>query len=68
MILPAYAHDVTMFQTPKPLMEKRRRARFNNCLKHLKTLVMDASRDVSIPHIIIILGVDMRVSDSMFAW
>lgn len=33
----------------KPIMEKRRRARINNCLMELKTLILDAmKKDVSI--------------------
>ncbi|EDV90858.1 GH12946 [Drosophila grimshawi] len=33
----------------KPIMEKRRRARINNCLNELKTLILDATKkDVSI--------------------
>lgn len=37
-------------QSNKPIMEKRRRARINNCLNELKTLILDAmKKDVSIP-------------------
>lgn len=37
------------FQSNKPIMEKRRRARINNCLNELKTLILDAmKKDVSI--------------------
>lgn len=36
-------------QSNKPIMEKRRRARINNCLNELKTLILDATKkDVSI--------------------
>jgi len=28
----------------KPIMEKRRRARINNCLNELKTLILDATK------------------------
>lgn len=36
-------------QSNKPIMEKRRRARINNCLNELKTLILDAmKKDVSI--------------------
>lgn len=35
-------------QSNKPIMEKRRRARINNCLNELKTLILDAmKKDVS---------------------
>ena len=35
-------------QSNKPIMEKRRRARINNCLNDLKTLILDAmKKDVS---------------------
>lgn len=30
------------FQTNKPIMEKKRRARINNCLNELKDLLVDA--------------------------
>ena len=37
-----------LFQSNKPIMEKRRRARINNCLNELKTLILDAmKKDVS---------------------
>lgn len=36
------------FQSNKPIMEKRRRARINNCLNELKSLILDAmKKDVS---------------------
>lgn len=36
-------------QSNKPIMEKRRRARINNCLNELKTLILDATKkDVSL--------------------
>lgn len=36
-------------QSNKPIMEKRRRARINNCLNELKALILDATKkDVSI--------------------
>ena len=39
-----------MLQSNKPIMEKRRRARINNCLNELKTLILDAmKKDVSVP-------------------
>lgn len=39
-----------MLQSNKPIMEKRRRARINNCLNDLKALILDAmKKDVSIP-------------------
>lgn len=35
-------------QSNKPIMEKRRRARINNCLNELKALILDATKkDVS---------------------
>lgn len=38
-----------MLQSNKPIMEKRRRARINNCLNDLKALILDAmKKDVSI--------------------
>lgn len=38
----------TSFQTNKPIMEKKRRARINNCLNELKDLLVDAmDKDVS---------------------
>jgi hypothetical protein len=38
-----------LFQSNKPIMEKRRRARINNCLNELKTLILDAmKKDVSV--------------------
>lgn len=38
-----------VLQSNKPIMEKRRRARINNCLNELKTLILDAmKKDVSI--------------------
>lgn len=38
-----------ILQSNKPIMEKRRRARINNCLNELKTLILDAmKKDVSI--------------------
>jgi hypothetical protein len=41
--------DVYLFQSNKPIMEKRRRARINNCLAQLKSLVLESMRkDVSI--------------------
>lgn len=37
-----------LLQSNKPIMEKRRRARINNCLNELKTLILDAmKKDVS---------------------
>lgn len=37
-----------VFQSNKPIMEKRRRARINNSLNELKTLILDAmKKDVS---------------------
>lgn len=40
---------VFLFQATKPIMEKRRRARINQCLSELKTLILDAlNKDVSI--------------------
>lgn len=37
------------FQSTKPIMEKRRRARINNSLSELKNLILDAlKKDVSI--------------------
>jgi hypothetical protein len=40
---------VSFVQSNKPIMEKRRRARINNCLNELKTLILDAmKKDVSI--------------------
>jgi hypothetical protein len=37
-------------QSNKPIMEKRRRARINNSLNELKTLILDAmKKDVSCP-------------------
>lgn len=37
-----------LLQSNKPIMEKRRRARINNCLNDLKTLILDAmKKDVS---------------------
>lgn len=36
------------FQTNKPIMEKRRRARINHCLNELKSLILEAmKKDVS---------------------
>lgn len=36
-------------QNNKPIMEKKRRARINNCLNELKTLILEAlKKDVSI--------------------
>lgn len=41
--------DFFFLQSNKPIMEKRRRARINNCLNELKTLILDAmKKDVSI--------------------
>lgn len=38
-----------VLQSNKPIMEKRRRARINNCLNELKSLILDAmKKDVSI--------------------
>lgn len=38
-----------LLQSNKPIMEKRRRARINNCLNELKALILDAmKKDVSI--------------------
>lgn len=40
---------ISVLQSNKPIMEKRRRARINNCLNDLKTLILDAmKKDVSI--------------------
>jgi hypothetical protein len=37
------------FQTHKPIMEKRRRARINHCLNEIKSLILEAmNKDVSI--------------------
>lgn len=42
---------LSRLQSNKPIMEKRRRARINNCLNELKTLILDAmKKDVSILH------------------
>lgn len=39
---------VTLFQTMKPLLEKRRRARINDSINHLKTLILPLTgKDVS---------------------
>ena len=39
----------TFFQSSKPIMEKRRRARINESLGQLKTLILDAlKKDVSL--------------------
>jgi Helix-loop-helix DNA-binding domain len=39
---------LSSLQSNKPIMEKRRRARINNCLNELKTLILDAmKKDVS---------------------
>lgn len=44
-----------MLQSNKPIMEKRRRARINNCLNDLKTLILDAmKKDVSIFTLLIV--------------
>lgn len=38
-----------LLQSNKPIMEKRRRARINNCLNELKALILDAmKKDVSL--------------------
>lgn len=38
----------SQFQNNKPIMEKKRRARINQCLNELKTLILDAlKKDVS---------------------
>lgn len=40
--------SLSFLQSNKPIMEKRRRARINNCLNELKTLILDATKkDVS---------------------
>nr|CAD7430225.1 unnamed protein product [Timema monikensis] len=42
---PTSPSDVTvLFQSNKPIMEKRRRARINHCLNELKTLILDAMK------------------------
>lgn len=52
------------FQTMKPLMEKRRRARINNSLNHLKNLILPLTgRDVSWYIHLNICNTDFR-----FAW
>lgn len=43
-------NNITLFllQNNKPIMEKRRRARINQCLNELKALILDATnKDVS---------------------
>lgn len=41
-------YDVSHLQSSKPIMEKRRRARINESLGQLKTLILDAlKKDVS---------------------
>lgn len=46
-------NDISIFkifflQTHKPIMEKRRRARINQCLNEIKTLILEAmKKDVS---------------------
>lgn len=41
----------SFLQSNKPIMEKRRRARINNCLNELKTLILDAmKKDVSLKY------------------
>lgn len=41
-------HVYYLFQTNKPIMEKKRRARINQCLNELKDLLIDATNtDVS---------------------
>lgn len=45
-------NDLCLFQASKPLMEKRRRERINNCLDQLKTLILEATKkDVSFPRL-----------------
>lgn len=45
----SYNNFIFFFQSNKPIMEKRRRARINNCLNELKTLILDAmKKDVSL--------------------
>lgn len=40
--------NIFLLQSNKPIMEKRRRARINNCLNELKALILDAmKKDVS---------------------
>nr|CAD7591665.1 unnamed protein product [Timema genevievae] len=36
--------SLSLFQSNKPIMEKRRRARINHCLNELKTLILDAMK------------------------
>lgn len=44
-----YSFLFLSFQSTKPIMEKRRRARINNSLSELKNLILDAlKKDVSI--------------------
>lgn len=39
----------SFFQSNKPIMEKKRRARINHCLNELKTLILEAmKKDVSV--------------------
>lgn len=41
--------SLSLPQSNKPIMEKRRRARINNCLNELKALILDATKkDVSV--------------------
>lgn len=45
----SFSLSLSFLQSNKPIMEKRRRARINNCLNELKTLILDATKkDVSI--------------------
>jgi len=46
---------VVFFQINKPLMEKKRRERINNCLNQLKAFLMEATKkDVSLPLSVVI--------------
>lgn len=38
--------DVFILQIRKPLMEKRRRARINDCLNELKSMLLDADAEL----------------------
>lgn len=47
-MVPIHKSCFSCFQSNKPIMEKKRRARINNCLNELKNLLLEAMRkDVS---------------------
>lgn len=51
--------------TPKPLIEKRRRARINNCLNQLKSMIIDDNPDFEVRDLIVKAWVDNQIRQKL---